>query len=157
MTVSSTSSVVATNSSPYPLTSGSTLQRRVKGDYNRDGIGDFSFVAKSGGSTTYVANLSGLGGLGNLGWVLNREWDALVPGDFDGDGRTEPATVFVLPDGNLEWNFINTAGAATSTNFGVNGDTPLVGDVDCDGRDERSCCQNKRHDGSFGLVCAGRS
>ncbi|MBL7661825.1 VCBS repeat-containing protein [bacterium] len=64
---------------------------------------------------------------------FNTAASALVPADFNGDGKVDPTIVKVLPDTNLEWR-ANILGQEVKTLFGLNGDQPLAGDVDCDGK-----------------------
>ncbi len=121
---------------------------RVRGDYNRDNTTEFTFarVDSSGFKTTFFNILSN-GSVSST--VVNAPGDAVVPGDFNGDGQTQAAVVYVngllSPSTNLEWHISNPNGIEIVEAFGQNGDTPIVGDFDCDGKDDKAVVR----DGTF--------
>jgi hypothetical protein len=113
----------------------------VEGDYNRDGRADFALatVDRTNNRTSFRVLL-------NTGQDVTFQvlaaGDALVPADYNGDGKTQPAVVFVngaLPaNANLEWHIANPSGAETVEVFGANGMSPIVGDFDCDGKADKA-------------------
>jgi hypothetical protein len=109
------------------------LQRRIPGDYNGDGRSDLVAVRKltANSTTTWaVKHANNTSSIYNLSHLA----DAYVPNDYNGDGKTQPATVFVKDDGGLEWRVSQPSGAELTFAFGLNGDSPLSGDFDCDGK-----------------------
>lgn len=115
---------------------------RVLGDYDRDGLSDFvvAEVNRTAGTTTFQIN----DGQGVASVVVAAPGDAIVPGDYDGDGIVQPAVVTVMSNATttLLWTIKNAYGADTTAFFGVNGDQPLVGDVNCDGRADKAVARN---------------
>ncbi len=81
------------------------------GDYNGDGINDFCVQRNNGGGQARFFTRLGNGGVvtstaGDSSVVFGTPTDVIVPGDYDGDGKTDIATVrgsggqilwFVLP------------------------------------------------------------
>jgi uncharacterized delta-60 repeat protein len=94
-------------------------------DFDKDAEADIS-VYRAG--TWYVSRSTG--GFSILQFGLSS--DKIVPGDFDGDGKTDIA-VFRPSEGN--WYVLNSSdGTYTILHFGLNGDIPVNGDYDGDGR-----------------------
>ncbi len=128
---------IASTSVAKPATSLSLRTTRVKGDFNGDGKSDMTVasVDRSAGTTTWAV-------LHNdsttSSFVTAASGDALTPGDFDGNGTTQPGVVFVRSDSLLEWHYRNAAGLEAIQIFGENGDSPIVGDFDCDGKDDKA-------------------
>ena len=126
---------------PIPLMMQRVALGAVPGDYNRDGRSDFALarVDRSRGQTTW-STLTGPGTAASV--TLSSPGDALVAADYNGDGRMQPAVVYVRSDGNLEWTIRNPNGTETKSNFGVNTNRPIVADFDCDGKADRAVVKN---------------
>lgn len=92
-------------------------------DFDGDGKSDLAYFS----SSNEWKHLNSAGGGGTVVWGLNT--DRLVPGDYNGDCRTDYA---VFRDGN--W-YIRTAGTNSTQiyyRFGQTGDIPVPGDYDGD-------------------------
>ena len=92
-------------------------------DFDGDGKSDLAYFNNSG----EWKHINSAGGGGTVFWGLNT--DRLVPGDYNGDCRTDYA---VFRDGN--W-YIRTAGINSTQiyyRFGQSGDIPVPGDYDGD-------------------------
>jgi hypothetical protein len=107
----------------------------VVGDYDGDGVSDVAvwrpstgrwWLELSSGSTVNVL-------IGNgTGWGSGASGDIPVPGDYDGDGRTDMA--FWRPSTGT-WFIISSLTSNTfSIQWGAPGDVPVPGDYDGDGR-----------------------
>jgi len=116
---------------------GSTAPVRSRADFNGDGISDLSVFRPSEGN--WYLNLSnvvpgGLSGFNVVHW--GAAGDSLVPGDYDGDGRTDFA-VWRANDtqGAPDFYILNSNDFTYSgIAFGSTGDIPLAGDYDGDGK-----------------------
>jgi hypothetical protein len=79
------------------------------------------------------------------GVLLSRQWgisanDAIVPGDYDGDGTTDFA-VFRFTTG--VWYVLQSSnGQVRSQQFGANGDQAVPGDYDGDGKTDFAVVRN---------------
>jgi hypothetical protein len=112
--------------------------RPVPGDFNGDGKADFGVARGSGGSLAFFtvpgtgagADLAGLQ-VTNFGFAT----DDIVPGDYDGDGKTDIAVVR-SSGGALVW-FVRRSldGNTQAASWGVSATDEIVqGDYDGDGK-----------------------
>ncbi|HEY2846611.1 MAG TPA: VCBS repeat-containing protein, partial [Pyrinomonadaceae bacterium] len=79
--------------------------------------------------------LKSSGGVDIVAWGLGN--DLVVPGDYDGDGKTDYAIVRegATPQSNLVWWIRNSSGGTSVYNFGITGtDYPVQNDYDGDGK-----------------------
>ena len=129
--------------SNVPVPVGGNIANRpvAPGDFNRDYSSDVAYVNtdRNAETTTWFFDLVNGRSFSRL---ISRPGDALVPGDYDGDGRSDPALVWVRPDALLEWHIMNVSQVVDVTFFGLNGDSPLSGDFDCDGKTDRVVTRN---------------
>ncbi len=116
---------------------GKDIYVRVEGDYDGDGLPDFAFWRPSDG-TWYIVPSS------NANTAYEQQWgapgDVPVPADYDGDGRTDMAVFrpsngvwYVIPD-NGPAPITRNPGAAYAVQWGTQGDIPVVGDFNGDGK-----------------------
>lgn len=125
--------------SSLPLRQSSARQHfyQVPGDYNRDGHSDLVVAAVDRANSRTTFSVYHNGTRQTSSYTLSSPGDAITPGDFDGDGKTQPGVVFVQSDAVLLWKWINSSGGEQSDTWGINGDQPLTGDLDCDGKDDK--------------------
>lgn len=108
------------------------------GDYNGDGIADFCVQRSIGGGQAAFLMVpgSGSGGAGSpsaINW--GTPTDVVVPGDYDGDGKTDAAVVRAS-GGQILWLIRKSSdGAPLVYNWGLSAtDFPTQGDYDGDGK-----------------------
>jgi len=120
-----------------PLSARRLSLKVVPGDYNNDRKSDFvmASVDRTAGLTTF--NVFHTGTRTNSSYQISAPGDAIVSADYSGDGTTDPAVVFVQPDGSLAWHTLDDIGMELVEVFGVNGDQPIAGDYDCDGKADK--------------------
>ena len=127
------SGVLSRTAAPFSSALGLIGDQPIKGDFNGNNVDEIA-VYRHG--QWYVQNE--LGQLSLVVWGVFG--DIPVPADYDGDGTTDYA-IFRPTTG--EWWIINsgfTLGFATQyvtqQQWGLNGDIPVPGDYDGDGRDD---------------------
>jgi hypothetical protein len=116
--------------------------RPMLGDIDGDGRADLILWRASTGTWFWLLSSAdyAYSSAGGVQWGNNSLGDVPLLGDFDGDGRSDPA-VWRASSGTWFW-LLSTRGyatnAAASRQWGnqAAGDTPIVGDLDGDGRTE---------------------
>jgi hypothetical protein len=125
--------------SPVYFSWGTTGDIAVSGDYDGDGKSDPTIRRPPAGgqSAAYMMLLSSMGYDFGHTFTVPAGWPGLgdtpVPGDYNGDGRTDPA----IWRGNTGVWIIPLSPTFSSYQFfswGASGDTPVGADVDGDGR-----------------------
>lgn len=111
---------------------GQSGDRNILGDYDGDGIADFTVARGAGGVLTFYIQQSSLG-FTAVQWGASGT-DAVVPGDYDGDGRTDVA---VARNSGGVWTFYarrSSNGALMGQIWGLSTDNLIPGDYDGDGK-----------------------
>jgi hypothetical protein len=133
-----TGSVTASNLS---ITGGSgnctTVKRPL--DFNGDGKTDFTVIRNTGGGpsgqVTWFTHLNGGADAPAQPWGIASD-SFKVPGDYDGDGKTDIAVWRAGAPGASHWFILKSSNNTLSdTLFGQSGDDPtVIGDYDGDGK-----------------------
>lgn len=110
----------------------------VPGDYDGDGKSDFVTKRAEGANARFYKRMTApfLSGGTQTSELFGLAADTAVPGDYDGDGKTDIAVVRLV-SGFLTWDFepSGTAGSSVvSDTWGVPGDVIVPGDYDGDGK-----------------------
>jgi spore coat protein A, manganese oxidase len=113
----------------------------IYGDYDGDGRADLAVRRAQGNfmspmPVTFIIKFSASGN-----WQVftmgDRRGDVVVPGDYDGDGKTDMALWggdnFEFGDGRWKW-IRSSDGHYQSVRYGLPGDNPVPGDYDGDGK-----------------------
>lgn len=108
------------------------------GDYNNDGVSDVAVHIRAIGgqrnSRFDVWTSPMAGGYTEPDIVDYLNVDFPIPGDYDGDGKTDIAGGQFV-NGRLVWRAKHSSdGQVRETVFGIDGDKPVPGDYDGDGR-----------------------
>ena len=123
---------------------GLNTDKFVTGDWTGSGTTRIGVVRTlSDGSAQWVLNTTGTGVYTPSDTVFNYGLgsDTFITGDWNGAGKTEIGVVRALPSGVLQW-VLNTSGSGVYSsgdsvfNFGLVGDTPVVGDWNGGGKTE---------------------
>jgi hypothetical protein len=112
------------------------------GDFDNDGKNDFSIQRNNGGGqAAFYTNLSSAAaGVLSRVSVFGTPTDVVVPGDYDGDGKTDIATVRGS-GGNIFWFYEPSTALNTivTTTWGLSASDFLVqGDYDGDGKTDQA-------------------
>jgi streptogramin lyase len=116
----------------------------VTGDWTGSGTTKIGVVQTlPNASAEWVLDTAGTGVFTPSDTVYNYGFgsDTPITGDWNGKGKTEIGIVRDTPSGELQW-VLNTSGTGVFSssdsvfNFGLNGDIPLVGDWNGEGKDE---------------------
>jgi hypothetical protein len=107
----------------------------VPGDYDGDGKYDYAVARSSGGTLTWYISRN-VGGDMTINWGAST--DIPAPADFDGDGKTD-IVIYRPQEGALQglWYVLNSSSNFTTftvAQFGANGDQPVAGDYNGDGK-----------------------
>ena len=121
---------------------GSHQDQPLYGDYDGDGKADLAVARVTGNSfqlpqpiTFYIQHSSN--GTWRSFTMGDRRGDAVVPGDYDGDGNTDLALWGGknIEFGDGRWRWIRSSdGQFVSVRFGFPGDDAVPGDYDGDGK-----------------------
>ena len=110
----------------------------VPGDFDGDGAMDLAIYRPSDGTWYILTSSTGYsyGSYSTHRWGSQAAGDIPMPGDYDGDGKTDPA---VWRASNGTWYILKSSDGysyATYVEFqwGSQGDVPAPGDYDGDGR-----------------------
>jgi hypothetical protein len=135
---------------------GAASDEAVYGDYDGDGKADLT-VARAQGSfkfpipITFYTKQSSNGNWRSFTMGDNRG-DIVVPGDYDGDGKTDMALWGGENEfGDGRWKWIRSSdGQYQSVRYGLAGDRAVPGDYDGDGKTDlavyrRSTAQTTQH------------
>lgn len=96
-------------------------------DFGGDNISDIALWRPDNGKWRYFSNLEER----TFNWGGSQFGDIPIPGDYDGDGKTD-AAVFRNPTG--DWWVQRSSGGHFSVHFGLAGDIPIPRDYNGDGK-----------------------
>jgi hypothetical protein len=105
---------------------------------NGDGKTDFSVIRNAGpdAQATWYTKYNGVAGSQIVDWGLGA--DNFIPGDFDGDNKSDVAVWRAGPAGTAAWYILQSQTSTVRVDtFGQTGDDPsVVGDYNNDGKDD---------------------
>lgn len=116
-----------------PIGNRSTIA--VPSDYDGDGRADFgTFTPSTGNGAMYQLDLDRNGFADtNYLWRFLPSTSVPVPGDYDGDGRTDPS-VYNTATGQWIVDLAHSSSGVPIATLGVSGDIPMPADYNRDGR-----------------------
>ncbi|HMJ09681.1 MAG TPA: VCBS repeat-containing protein, partial [Pyrinomonadaceae bacterium] len=121
-------------------TSGTVAPAQHVVDFNGDGKTDFAVVRNTGGGPegqiTWYNQFNGAAGDQTANWGIAT--DFFVPGDYDGDSKTDLSVWRPGAAGVAGWYTLQSSDATLRIeNFGQTGDDPtVIGDYNGDGKDD---------------------
>lgn len=139
---------------------GQSADRPAPGDYNGDHKNDFCVMRNAGGQSAVYYEHDGTGGGDVPGPTNVTFWgfssDDIVPGDYDGDGKTDIAVVRAT-GGALNWYIRNSGnGSFTGITWGLSSSDVLAhGDYDGDGRTDVAIWRPSATTGETGFYYNG--
>lgn len=109
------------------------------GDYDGDGLTDMASVRFENGNAIwrFRRSSSGYASANELTVQFGLANDQVVPGDYDGDGKTDLAVVRDMPNGIKLW-MVSSSGIApvSQVSWGLQNDLALTADIDGDRRND---------------------
>jgi len=118
-----------------PVQFGATGDVPMAGDWDGDGKGDLAVYrdgSLAGGQSTFYYRPSSQPSVNFYSIPLGATGDKPLLGDFDGDGRLDPA---VFRPSNAVWYILRSSvNQITQTTFGTSTDIPVPADYDGDGQ-----------------------
>jgi len=111
-----------TNVPVFVNTAAAALATTVRADFNGDGISDYALWNLGDGSTALPQSAKSS--------LVGQPGDLYVPGDYDGDRKTDRA--FFTKGGT--WNIELSTGGTRSIGWGTTGDIPMPADYNGDGK-----------------------
>ena len=144
---------------PFGVVGGSTPDYPNPGDFNGDGKADFCVVHNTGGTATfnirYGTDQVGVSVPDTTTYFGRFTTDFAVSGDFDGDGKTDPALTRT-EGGQFVWYYLpSTGGGYQRLAWGVPGDAQVPGDYDGDGKTDFAIWRGSQVSGATAFYVLG--
>ncbi len=129
-------------SKPVAVPFGAVGDFPVPGDFNGDGKADFCVYHNTNGIATfnvrYGTDLPTPGSPDTTTFFGRFATDSFIQGDFDGDGKADPAVTRV-ESGQLVWYYLPSSGGSFSRIvWGLSSDFQTPGDYDGDGKTDQA-------------------
>ncbi|MCC6933928.1 MAG: VCBS repeat-containing protein [Deltaproteobacteria bacterium] len=113
------------NSSAWAINPSSIL------DVYGDGKSEIILIKKN--DTTYTWRTVAADGSVRT-FNFGKDGDTLLVGKYHFGGKSEPALVHTESNNELMWKYLLPSGARRISKWGLKGDAPVSGDLDCDGK-----------------------